>query len=70
MAIHADIERRNSGVPAAFSREMTVGTLNLKVAGVQLVRVGNRLDGLVPLVVPRKTDCGHQSDEADSEGCR
>jgi hypothetical protein len=70
MAIHADVEGRNPGVPAFFSREVTVRALNLEIAGVELVRVGNWLDRLVPLVVTGKTDCGHQGDQADGEGCR
>jgi hypothetical protein len=70
MAIHADIERRNAGVPALLGREMTVGALNLKIARVEFVRIGDRLRRFVALGVARKTHGGHQRDQADGEGCR
>jgi hypothetical protein len=69
MAVHADVRRRNAGMPAGSRAEMAVQTRHPEVAGVELVREGNRLRGRVALMDTdarqlagehRRGDCARQ----------
>ena len=62
VTIHADGGRRNSSVPALFRPKVAIETGDLVVAGMNLVRIGDRLHRLVVLTGAGKTNNSRKND--------